>query len=79
MSAMTNLAALFSPEGISVWNPSLPWQPIPVHTVPISEDRVSIMENRGISLVLEEERKAAQDLWSWESGHFMGCAVLILS
>lgn len=45
MSAMTNLAALFPPEGISVWNPSLPWQPIPVHTVPVSEDRVSIMEN----------------------------------
>ncbi|XP_024899419.1 prostatic acid phosphatase isoform X2 [Pteropus alecto] len=39
MSAMTNLAALFPPEGISVWNPSLPWQPIPVHTVPLSEDR----------------------------------------
>ncbi|XP_036705448.1 prostatic acid phosphatase isoform X4 [Balaenoptera musculus] len=39
MSAMTNLAALFPPEGISVWNPSLLWQPIPVHTVPVSEDR----------------------------------------
>ncbi|XP_007935637.1 prostatic acid phosphatase [Orycteropus afer afer] len=38
MSAMTNLAALFPPEGISVWNPNLLWQPIPVHTVPISED-----------------------------------------
>lgn len=40
MSAMTNLAALFPPEGISVWNPNLPWQPIPVHTVPLSEDRL---------------------------------------
>uniref|UniRef100_A0A9L0IM01 acid phosphatase n=1 Tax=Equus asinus TaxID=9793 RepID=A0A9L0IM01_EQUAS len=39
MSAMTNLAALFPPEGVSVWNPGLPWQPIPVHTVPLSEDR----------------------------------------
>ncbi|ERE75346.1 prostatic acid phosphatase [Cricetulus griseus] len=39
MSAMTNLAALFPPEGISIWNPSLPWQPIPVHTVSLSEDR----------------------------------------
>ncbi|OWK05722.1 ACPP, partial [Cervus elaphus hippelaphus] len=39
MSAMTNLAALFPPEGISIWNPSLPWQPIPVHTVPVSEDQ----------------------------------------
>ncbi|KAM7064095.1 prostatic acid phosphatase isoform 1-T1 [Molossus nigricans] len=40
MSAMTNLAALFPPEGTSIWNPNLPWQPIPVHTVPLSEDRL---------------------------------------
>ncbi|XP_075404014.1 prostatic acid phosphatase [Tenrec ecaudatus] len=40
MSAMANLAALFPPEGISVWNPDLAWQPIPVHTVPISEDKL---------------------------------------
>ncbi|XP_077927892.1 prostatic acid phosphatase isoform X6 [Halichoerus grypus] len=40
MSAMTNLAGLFPPEGISVWNPSLPWQPIPVHTLSLSEDRL---------------------------------------
>ncbi|XP_045435247.1 prostatic acid phosphatase isoform X5 [Pipistrellus kuhlii] len=39
MSAMTNLAALFPPDGISLWNPNLPWQPIPVHTVPLMEDR----------------------------------------
>ncbi|XP_047732099.1 prostatic acid phosphatase isoform X3 [Prionailurus viverrinus] len=40
MSAMTNLAGLFPPEGISIWNPSLPWQPIPVHTISLSEDRL---------------------------------------
>ncbi|PNI96162.1 ACPP isoform 3 [Pan troglodytes] len=39
MSAMTNLAALFPPEGVSIWNPVLLWQPIPVHTVPLSEDQ----------------------------------------
>ncbi|XP_011511249.1 prostatic acid phosphatase isoform X2 [Homo sapiens] len=39
MSAMTNLAALFPPEGVSIWNPILLWQPIPVHTVPLSEDQ----------------------------------------
>ncbi|XP_023444307.1 prostatic acid phosphatase [Dasypus novemcinctus] len=43
MSAMTNLAALFRPEGASIWNPSLPWQPVPVHTVPVSEDRLLYM------------------------------------
>uniref|UniRef100_A0A1D5QQZ0 acid phosphatase n=1 Tax=Macaca mulatta TaxID=9544 RepID=A0A1D5QQZ0_MACMU len=40
MSAMTNLAALFPPEGVSIWNPNLLWQPIPVHTVPLSEDQL---------------------------------------
>ncbi|XP_059246911.1 prostatic acid phosphatase isoform X2 [Mustela nigripes] len=40
MSAMVNLAGLFPPEGVSIWNPSLPWQPIPVHTVSLSEDRL---------------------------------------
>ncbi|KAM4821514.1 prostatic acid phosphatase [Thomomys bottae] len=40
MSAMTNLAALFPPEGMSIWNPSIPWQPIPVHTVSLAEDRL---------------------------------------
>lgn len=46
MSAMTNLAALFPPEGISLWNPNLPWQPIPVHTVPLMEDRLLYMPFR---------------------------------
>ncbi|XP_066207024.1 prostatic acid phosphatase [Saccopteryx leptura] len=46
MSAMTNLAALFPPQGISIWNPHLPWQPIPVHTVPLSEDRLLYMPFR---------------------------------
>ncbi|KAM6223862.1 prostatic acid phosphatase [Rhynchocyon petersi] len=43
MSAMANLAALFPPKGASIWNPNLPWQPIPVHTVPLSEDGLLYM------------------------------------
>ncbi|KAM6159681.1 prostatic acid phosphatase isoform 2-T2 [Erethizon dorsatum] len=39
MSAMANLAALFPPVGTSIWNPSLLWLPIPVHTVAVSDDR----------------------------------------
>lgn len=46
-------------EGISIWNPSLPWQPIPVHTVPVSEDQVSFL-GKEISFVLEEGRQAIQ-------------------
>ncbi|XP_074051912.1 prostatic acid phosphatase [Macrotis lagotis] len=40
MSAMINLAALFPPEGSSLWNPQILWQPIPVHTVPISQEQL---------------------------------------
>lgn len=63
MSAMTNLAALFPPEGISIWNPRLLWQPIPVHTVSLSEDRVSILGNPG------GDNRAPGDLQMKQAGY----------
>ncbi|XP_054585715.1 prostatic acid phosphatase isoform X3 [Eptesicus fuscus] len=57
MSAMTNLAALFPPEGISLWNPNLPWQPIPVHTVPLVEDRLLFLPFRNCPRFQELERE----------------------
>ncbi|KAK1335730.1 hypothetical protein QTO34_003524 [Cnephaeus nilssonii] len=39
MSAEANLAGLFPPSGMQRFNPNISWQPIPVHTVPIAEDR----------------------------------------
>uniref|UniRef100_A0AAQ6ADE8 Lysosomal acid phosphatase n=1 Tax=Amphiprion ocellaris TaxID=80972 RepID=A0AAQ6ADE8_AMPOC len=39
MSAEANLAGLYPPSGQQVFTPSLKWQPIPVHTVPESEER----------------------------------------
>uniref|UniRef100_A0A8C3W513 acid phosphatase n=1 Tax=Catagonus wagneri TaxID=51154 RepID=A0A8C3W513_9CETA len=57
MSAMTNLAALFPPEGSSIWNPSLLWQPIPVHTVPVSEDQLLYLPFRNCPRFQELEKE----------------------
>lgn len=40
MSALSNLAGLYPPEGKDVWDSSIAWQPIPVHTMPESQDNV---------------------------------------
>lgn len=40
MSAEANLAGLYPPSGQQVFKPDLKWQPIPVHTVPQSEERL---------------------------------------
>ncbi|KAM9239726.1 lysosomal acid phosphatase [Leptosomus discolor] len=40
MSAEANLAGLYPPEGQQMFNPNISWQPIPVHTVPESAERL---------------------------------------
>lgn len=40
MSAEANLAGLYPPAGQQVFTADLKWQPIPVHTVPQSEERL---------------------------------------
>ncbi|XP_069068016.1 testicular acid phosphatase homolog isoform X2 [Pleurodeles waltl] len=40
MSAEANLAGMYPPTGEQIWNPKIPWQPIPVHTVPLSEEQL---------------------------------------
>lgn len=34
MSAESNLAGFFPPDGNQVWNTKIMWQPVPIHTVP---------------------------------------------
>ncbi|KAK2819650.1 hypothetical protein Q7C36_021296 [Tachysurus vachellii] len=40
MSAASNLAGLFPPNGSQVFHPGLAWQPIPIHTVPQDEEKL---------------------------------------
>ncbi|XP_071966382.1 testicular acid phosphatase homolog isoform X3 [Engystomops pustulosus] len=40
MSAQANLAGLYPPNGTQQWHSDILWQPIPVHTVPVSQDRL---------------------------------------
>ncbi|XP_063293752.1 lysosomal acid phosphatase [Pelobates fuscus] len=40
MSAEANLAGLYPPAGSQVFNPNISWQPIPVHTLPESQDHL---------------------------------------
>lgn len=39
-SALANLAGMFPPTDDEIWNDNIPWQPIPVHTVPKANDYV---------------------------------------
>lgn len=40
MSAESNLAGFYPPTGKDVWNKNVPWQAIPVHTMPEKQDDV---------------------------------------
>ncbi|XP_062918339.1 lysosomal acid phosphatase-like isoform X5 [Mobula hypostoma] len=39
MSAQVNLAGLYHLQGHQVFHPDLRWQPVPVHTVPVEQDK----------------------------------------
>ncbi|XP_043281276.1 lysosomal acid phosphatase-like [Venturia canescens] len=40
MSAEANLAGLYPPHGKQIWDSDIKWMPIPVHTVPLTQDHL---------------------------------------
>ena len=46
MTVESILAGLYPPEGFQIWHSNIPWQPIPVHTVPADLDNVRITKQR---------------------------------
>lgn len=45
MSAAHNLAGMFPPKNNQIWNDSLLWQAIPVHTIPEDDDYILAMKS----------------------------------
>ncbi|XP_063798490.1 testicular acid phosphatase homolog isoform X2 [Pseudophryne corroboree] len=60
MSAQANLAGFYPPNGTQLWNPDIPWQPIPVHTVPVSQDRLLKFPSKDCPQYDELIRKTTQ-------------------
>lgn len=50
MSALCNAAGYFPPSGFQVWDNSLEWQPIPVHTIPLQDDYLLYQSNACASI-----------------------------
>ncbi|TSY13802.1 Lysosomal acid phosphatase [Bagarius yarrelli] len=60
MSAASNLAGLYPPNGSQVFHPGLNWQPIPIHTVPQDEEKLlsfPIAECPRYQLLMNETEK----------------------
>ncbi|XP_021462620.2 lysosomal acid phosphatase isoform X2 [Oncorhynchus mykiss] len=74
MSAEANLAGLYPPNGSQVFNPTLEWQPIPVHTVPQFEERdliTMIQERTGLKNTNIETVWSVYDTLFCEARHNM--------
>ncbi len=54
MSALANMAGMYPPEGREIWNRSIPWQPIPIHSQPRETDPVNDSIHTGCPITFWE-------------------------
>ncbi|KAM9299439.1 testicular acid phosphatase homolog [Gastrophryne carolinensis] len=60
MSAQANLAGLYLPNGTQRWHQDIPWQPIPVHTVPVPQDRLLKFPSKNCPRFLQLMKETTQ-------------------
>lgn len=62
MSAEANLAGLYPPSANQVWDKSVAWQPIPIHTMPEIEDATLAMKKpcRRYDLLLKQLKRSEE-------------------
>ncbi|XP_075227290.1 prostatic acid phosphatase-like isoform X2 [Lycorma delicatula] len=60
MSAAVLLAGLFPPETDQIWSHQLIWQPIAIHSVPITKDKVIALQAPCPKYILELDRVLAE-------------------
>ncbi|XP_022094023.1 lysosomal acid phosphatase-like, partial [Acanthaster planci] len=56
MSAESDLAGFYPPQGSQIWKPGFDWMPIPVHTIPLDEDY--LLKTNGPPCPVYDELKA---------------------
>ncbi|ENN83161.1 hypothetical protein HUJ04_000175 [Dendroctonus ponderosae] len=69
MSGLLVLAGLWPPRGANIWNPELPWQPIPYNYYAAADDQVLASVPSGASSLLAE-RFADEDTVSYLSSRY---------
>ncbi|CAH2218387.1 jg4398 [Pararge aegeria aegeria] len=77
MSAQANLAGMYPPSGDAIWNPNLMWRPIPIHTLPETEDEVLAMKRNCDTYNVKKKAYINTDEYKTRLSKFQGLMNLL--